>query len=155
MNWIASDLACFFDRGQNAFYILFGRRSVSFSIGQVNQHWCEIHVCANGVQADCLRLSSREVTCGTRGSLVPSRQATMDRMMRTALFLAHKLTLLLLLVAMWFSPTWAAAQVQIPAAALADQTALDELLRQGDEYEREHRWSDALTHYENALRDSS
>ena len=77
----------------------------------------------------------------------------MDRMMRTAHFLAHKLTLLLLLVAMWFSPTWAAAQVQIPAAALADQTALDELLRQGDEFEREHRWSDALTHYENALRD--
>ncbi len=72
--------------------------------------------------------------------------------MRRALLLARTLTLLLLLVAAWCCPTLSQAQVRIPAAALAAQSALDEVLGQGQELEREHRWSEALTHYENALR---
>ena len=72
--------------------------------------------------------------------------------MRRAFFLARTLTLVLLLTVAGFNPPVVMAQVQIPPAALADQATLDELLRQGDIFESEHRWGEALTHYEDAVR---
>ena len=45
------------------------------------------------------------------------------------------------------------AQVRIPAAALAGQHAIDQLLADGGKLEAERRWGDALIHYEDALRE--
>ncbi len=73
--------------------------------------------------------------------------------MRNALSVARTFILLLtLVVAAWRSPAETLGQVQIPAAALADQTAVEELLRQGHLIEREQRWNDAFAHYEDAVR---
>jgi carboxyl-terminal processing protease len=49
--------------------------------------------------------------------------------------------------------TSAVAQVHIPPAALVHAVSLDEVLRQGQSLEQERRWGDALSHYENALRE--
>lgn len=72
--------------------------------------------------------------------------------MRTAFSLAREWTLLILLAALCLRPLPAAAQVQIPPAALAGQVSLEELIREGQVMEQQRRWSDALTHYEDALR---
>ena len=44
------------------------------------------------------------------------------------------------------------AQVRIPEEALFDFAELDQIMRVGEELEREHRWGEALTHYEEAIR---
>ena len=72
--------------------------------------------------------------------------------MRTAFSLAHEWILLSLFAALCLSPASAPAQVQIPPAALAGQQSWDDLIRQGELMEQERRWSDARSHYENALR---
>ena len=45
------------------------------------------------------------------------------------------------------------AQVVIPAEALATETALTQVIQRGLTLESQQRWSEALTHYEEALRD--
>ncbi len=72
--------------------------------------------------------------------------------MRTAFLLARRWTCYLLLLGVFFGPTSASAQVRIPAAALVDQLPMEDLIRQGEALERDRRWGEALTHYENALR---
>jgi carboxyl-terminal processing protease len=152
MNWVADDLVCFFDRGQNAFYILFGRRSVSLpdrpNKPELVRDLRAREWRSGKLLATMLSSGSLRNTRLTR-ALPPSQ---MDRMMRRAFFLARTLTLLAILAAVWLRPSPSAAQVQIPAAALTDQTSLGEILQQGQDLEREHRWSDALTFYEGALR---
>lgn len=72
--------------------------------------------------------------------------------MHRPLTLSRILTLLLALTAAWIVPARAEAQVRIPAAALVDSAKLDDVMRQGEVLERERRWGEALSHYENALR---
>jgi carboxyl-terminal processing protease len=60
--------------------------------------------------------------------------------------------LLLSLAASWAVPAATIAQVRIPAASLLNLAQLDEVILQGRALEQEHRWSDALAHYEDALR---
>jgi len=45
-----------------------------------------------------------------------------------------------------------AAQVRIPAAAMPDEAALDQVVAVGDGLERQRRWGEALLHYEQAVR---
>ena len=45
------------------------------------------------------------------------------------------------------------AQVTVPDGAFASVAELNDVLQRGSELERSHRWGDALTHYEDALRD--
>ncbi len=47
----------------------------------------------------------------------------------------------------------ARAQVLIPAEALADEHLLEQLLLQGQQLEQQRRWGEALSHYEQALRE--
>ncbi len=50
-------------------------------------------------------------------------------------------------------PSDAPAQVVIPAEALSPDTAVTQLLQRGQDLESQQRWSEALAHYEDAIRD--
>jgi carboxyl-terminal processing protease len=52
-----------------------------------------------------------------------------------------------------FHPVMVRAQVRIPAEALPDEAELQRLLEQGHELEAQHRWGEALSHYEEVVRD--
>ncbi len=52
-----------------------------------------------------------------------------------------------------FIPASAQDSVAIPAEAIVDETALQEVLQRGYELECEQRWSEALGYYEDAVRD--
>ena len=68
--------------------------------------------------------------------------------------LALGLALLLApLVSLGLAPHVATAQVRIPAEALADDAHLQQLLQRGQELEQGARWGEALSHYEQALRE--
>ncbi|MFV1965310.1 MAG: S41 family peptidase [Pirellulaceae bacterium] len=58
---------------------------------------------------------------------------------------------LLALAAAWSTTSLLPAQVRIPREAL-DVAELDNLLRVGEQLEQQRRWGEALTHYEDALR---
>lgn len=59
----------------------------------------------------------------------------------------------LLLAAIVFSaPSFLPAQVRIPGEALADQNEINVALDQGAALEREGRWGEALTHYEDSVK---
>lgn len=64
------------------------------------------------------------------------------------LWSANALFALLLL-----APIQLNAQVRIPADALRDETAIGRLVEQGEQLEQSGRWGEALTHYEDAVRD--
>ena len=79
---------------------------------------------------------------------------TTDTTMRRKVFPAGGAVLGAVL-AVFFLGTLAAAQQPVPAvgAAAAERTAeVGEVLRRGQELEVDHRWGEALSHYEDALR---
>jgi len=49
-------------------------------------------------------------------------------------------------------PAVLGAQVRIPDEALPDNGELQRVLAKGHELESQHRWGEALAHYEHALR---
>ncbi len=51
------------------------------------------------------------------------------------------------------TPRGVPAQVVIPAEALSTETAITQLMQRGEALESEQRWSEALAHYEEAIRD--
>jgi len=57
------------------------------------------------------------------------------------------------LIVVGLAPCNAAAQVVIPAEALSTETAVADLIQRGQALESQHRWSEALAHYEEALRE--
>jgi len=70
--------------------------------------------------------------------------------MRSRIAALRTLALLLAIVANTLTGRPVDAQVRIPADALVDVAELDRILRVGDQLERERRWGEALTHYEEA-----
>lgn len=92
-------------------------------------------------------------TASRHGSVVylPAELRWIDTM-QIVFFLARKCIWLTLLVGLSSRCVLAPAQVQIPAAAIADQETLKGVLRQGKLMEEDRQWRDALEHYENALR---
>jgi carboxyl-terminal processing protease len=60
------------------------------------------------------------------------------------------LALLLAVTASWLSPS--PGQVRIPPEALAGAAELEQLFENGAQLERERRWHEAVSHYEEALR---
>lgn len=62
---------------------------------------------------------------------------------------------LLLVAALLFSPTaaWSQISVENPASVDASLAAVDSLIAEGQQLEQERRWGEALTFYEEALRD--
>jgi carboxyl-terminal processing protease len=62
------------------------------------------------------------------------------------------LWLLVALAALWL-PTPAAAQIRVPSAGQLVAADLDLVLRKAEQFESQERWGDALTVYEEALRD--
>jgi carboxyl-terminal processing protease len=62
------------------------------------------------------------------------------------------LWLLVALAALWL-PTPAAAQIRVPSAGQLVAADLDIVLRKAEQFESQQRWGDALTVYEEALRD--
>jgi carboxyl-terminal processing protease len=61
-------------------------------------------------------------------------------------------TLLMLLLGL-APAAQAQVQIRIPAEALLDNTAMEQVLRVGDQFEQEGRWGEALGHYENAAKE--
>lgn len=57
------------------------------------------------------------------------------------------------LIVLGLMPRGVWAQVVIPAEALSTETAVAEVIQRGQALESQHRWSEALAHYEEALRD--
>ncbi len=55
-----------------------------------------------------------------------------------------------LLLAACLLPSLAYSQVRIPAAALADVAEWESIFHVGDQLEQDHRWGEALSHYEKA-----
>ncbi|MHB8970947.1 MAG: S41 family peptidase [Pirellulaceae bacterium] len=72
--------------------------------------------------------------------------------MRRTIRLTCVWTLLALLVCAGWGGASAHAQVLIPQEAMVDQHRVDDVIRQGEALEREHRWSDALAYYEDAVK---
>ena len=63
---------------------------------------------------------------------------------------------LILLASLWLATVItlpSAAQVRIPSAALVDQAAIERVLNQGLQLEQARRWAEAISHYEEAVRD--
>jgi carboxyl-terminal processing protease len=58
--------------------------------------------------------------------------------------------ILLATIVPWSSP--ARSQVRIAREAIVDAAEVDEILRLGEQLERERRWGEALSHYEEAIR---
>jgi len=56
-------------------------------------------------------------------------------------------------LAIALTPAELGAQVVIPADALADESAFEQVLERGHELEAQRRWGEALAHYEDALKD--
>lgn len=78
----------------------------------------------------------------------PERRSSGRQRARLYLLLLPALLLFLGLI-----PRGAGAQVVIPAEALSTETALAEVIQRGQTLESQHRWSEALVHYEEALRE--
>ncbi|MHB0959252.1 MAG: S41 family peptidase [Pirellulaceae bacterium] len=72
--------------------------------------------------------------------------------MRRTIRLAQVWTLLIFLACAGWTGRSVHAQVLIPQAAMVDQHRVDDVIRQGELLERERRWSDALSYYEEAVR---
>jgi len=67
--------------------------------------------------------------------------------------LTKHLQLAILLLATVLAPLSASAQVRIPQEALINVAAVQEVLANGEKLERDGRWGEALTFYEDALRE--
>lgn len=63
---------------------------------------------------------------------------------------------LILLASLWLATVITLpsdAQVRIPSAALVDQAAIERVLNEGIQLEQARRWAEAISHYEQAVRD--
>jgi carboxyl-terminal processing protease len=69
--------------------------------------------------------------------------------MRSRTSILGQMALAIALAAAAF-PNLARGQVRIPPAALADVAELQSIIQVGDQLEQEHRWGEALSHYEKA-----
>jgi carboxyl-terminal processing protease len=56
-------------------------------------------------------------------------------------------------ISLGLAPCGVRAQVVIPAEALSTETAVTQVIQRGQALESEQRWSEALAHYEEAIRD--
>jgi carboxyl-terminal processing protease len=72
--------------------------------------------------------------------------------MQNPTLLLRALVLLLSTTAWLVAPVPTLAQVRIPQASMLNVAQLEEAILQGRTLEQEHRWADALVHYEDALR---
>ncbi|GAA4435091.1 S41 family peptidase [Bremerella cremea] len=64
----------------------------------------------------------------------------------------YKLAIALLLALVTLAPATVFGQIRIPDEARIDETAVREVLANGEQLERQGRWGEALTFYEDALR---
>lgn len=121
-------------------------------VGQPYLHWYEPGIHVKHVGAGEVELAvSVTSRCDLFVTYLPAELRWIDTM-RIAFSFGRKWAWLTLLVAICLTSAPAAAQVRIPAAAVANQETLTSVLRHGKSMEEEERWRDAVDHYESALR---
>ncbi|WDI40010.1 hypothetical protein [Bremerella sp. P1] len=65
---------------------------------------------------------------------------------------SYKLAIALLIALLSLAPATVYGQIRIPDEARIDETAVREVIANGEQLERQGRWGEALTFYEDALR---